>query len=60
MTPTRGAPLCGFRRTERVLAGFADERPDTGQGGPGAPTLAGLHIAQQHGISAPPDKDGQW
>ncbi|MEZ0367279.1 NADH-quinone oxidoreductase subunit NuoE [Mycobacterium sp. pUA109] len=58
VTPTRGAPLCSFRHTERVLAGFPDERPDTGQGGPGAPTLAGLRVAQRQGISAP-DGDGQ-
>jgi NADH-quinone oxidoreductase subunit E len=53
VTPTRGAPLCGFRRAERVLAGFSDDRPDTGQGGPGAPTLAGLRVAHEQGMQAP-------
>ena len=49
--PTRGAPLCTFRETSRILAGFPDERPDEGQGGAGAATLAGLRVAQgtRHG-----------
>lgn len=53
VAPTRGAPLCRFRDTERILAGFADQRPDNGQGGPGAPTLAGLRAARQQ--DPPPD-----
>lgn len=53
VSPTRGAPLCGFRATERILAGFPDERADTGQGGPGAATLAGLRVARQHNMQAP-------
>ncbi|MGW5919330.1 NADH-quinone oxidoreductase subunit NuoE [Nocardia fluminea] len=40
--PTRGAPLCTFRETARILAGFPDERPGALEGAPGAPTLAGL------------------
>ncbi len=51
--PTRGAPLCPFRQTERILAGFPDQRPDNGQGGAGAATLAGLRVAQQRGMAAP-------
>ncbi len=51
--PTRGAPLCTFRQTERILAGFPDERPDEGQGGAGAATLAGLRVAQEHDMTAP-------
>lgn len=44
--PTRGAALCTFRQVERILAGFADERPDAvGANGVGEPTLAGLHLA---------------
>ncbi len=58
-TPTRGLPLCSFRQTERILAGFPDERPDDGQGGPGAPTLAGLRIARENGMQAPEPGDGQ-
>jgi NADH-quinone oxidoreductase subunit E len=52
--PTRGAPLCSFRQTERILAGFPDQRPDEGQGGAGAATLAGLRVAQENDMTAPP------
>jgi NADH-quinone oxidoreductase subunit E len=51
--PTRGAPLCAFRETSRILAGLPDQRPDQGQGGAGAATLAGLRVAQEHGMQAP-------
>ncbi|HEV7362548.1 MAG TPA: NAD(P)H-dependent oxidoreductase subunit E, partial [Mycobacterium sp.] len=51
--PTRGAPLCAFRETSRILAGLADERPDQGQGGAGPATLAGLQVAKEHGMQAP-------
>jgi NADH-quinone oxidoreductase subunit E len=51
--PTRGARLCGFKETARILAGFPDERPgvvdESGAGG--APSLAGLRLA--HGESLP-------
>ncbi|MEV0684931.1 NADH-quinone oxidoreductase subunit NuoE [Nocardia sp. NPDC050378] len=43
--PSRGAPLCTFRETARILAGFPDERPGVLDGTPGEPTLAGLRIA---------------
>lgn len=52
-SPTRGAPLCAFRETSRVLAGLPDPRPDQGQGGAGAATLAGLRVAQENGMQAP-------
>lgn len=52
-SPTRGAPLCTFRQTERILAGFSDPRPDNGQGGAGAATVAGLRVAQELGMHAP-------
>jgi NADH-quinone oxidoreductase subunit E len=52
--PTRGAPLCAFRETSRILAGLPDERPDQGQGGAGAATLAGLKVAKELGMQAPP------
>lgn len=52
--PTRGAPLCKFKETERILAGFPDPRPDEGQGGAGAATLAGLRVAKEHDMTAPP------
>jgi len=51
--PTRGAPLCSFRQISRILAGLPDERPDEGQGGPGAATLAGLRVAKEQGMQAP-------
>ena len=57
--PTRGMPLCSFTETERILAGFPDERDDDGQGGAGAATLAGLQVAREHGMTAPePTADG--
>lgn len=59
VTPTRGAPLCTFRETARVLAGFPDTRPDVLDGEPGGPTLAGLDIAREQGMQAPePGEDG--
>ncbi|MDI3315454.1 MAG: NADH-quinone oxidoreductase subunit NuoE [Mycobacterium sp.] len=51
--PTRGAPLCPFRQAQRILAGFPDDRPDDGQGGPGDATLAGLRVARRYGMQAP-------
>jgi NADH-quinone oxidoreductase subunit E len=52
--PTRGAPLCGFRQMSRILAGLPDPRPDEGQGGAGPATLAGLKVAKEKGMQAPP------
>ena len=52
-SPTRGAPLCAFRETSRILAGLPDERPDQGQGGAGAATLAGLRVAKELGMQTP-------
>ena len=54
VAPSRGLPLCTFRETSLILAGFADDRPDDGQGGPGAATLAGLRAAESSGTQAPP------
>lgn len=51
-TPTRGAPLCTFRQTARILAGLPDPRPEH-PGDPGEPTLAGLRVAREHGMTAP-------
>ncbi|WP_236653732.1 NADH-quinone oxidoreductase subunit NuoE [Streptacidiphilus melanogenes] len=51
--PTRGARLCGFKDTARILAGFPDERPgavdESGAGG--LPSMAGLRLA--HGETLP-------
>lgn len=51
--PTRGAPLCTFKQIERQLAGFPDERPEaiTAGGSAGEPSLAGLRLAERHGMA---------
>jgi NADH-quinone oxidoreductase subunit E len=54
VSPTRGAPLCAFRETARILAGFPDERPGANDGAPGEATLAGLRIARDRDMTAPP------
>ncbi|MEU8187458.1 NADH-quinone oxidoreductase subunit NuoE, partial [Micromonospora carbonacea] len=52
--PTRGARLCTLKEMSVQLAGFADEREGAvADGGPGEPTLRGLRLAEQHGISVP-------
>ncbi|GAA4397312.1 NADH-quinone oxidoreductase subunit NuoE [Tsukamurella soli] len=49
--PTRGAPLCTFRETARLLAGLTDERPGavSASGVGGKPTLAGLTVLSEQG-----------
>ncbi|GAA2410239.1 NADH-quinone oxidoreductase subunit NuoE [Streptomyces glaucosporus] len=46
--PTRGAPLCTFKETARILAGFPDERPGAveASGSAGPASLAGLRLAK--------------
>ncbi|MFG3475262.1 NADH-quinone oxidoreductase subunit NuoE [Streptomyces chengbuensis] len=46
--PTRGAPLCTFKETARILAGFPDERPGAVEatGGAGPASLVGLRLAR--------------
>ncbi|AWZ05519.1 MULTISPECIES: NADH-quinone oxidoreductase subunit NuoE [unclassified Streptomyces] len=46
--PTRGAPLCTYKETARILAGFPDERAGAVEatGGAGAASLIGLRIAR--------------
>jgi NADH-quinone oxidoreductase subunit E len=53
VSPTRGAQLCTFRETARILAGFPDQRPGANDGAAGEPTLAGLRVAQERGMEAP-------
>ena len=56
--PTRGAPAVhASSETERILAGFPDPRPDEGQGGAGAATLAGLRVAKERNMTAPPPEN---
>ncbi|MGW5518978.1 NADH-quinone oxidoreductase subunit NuoE [Nocardia africana] len=58
VTGTRsGAPLCSFRETARILAGFPDRRPDANDGTPGEPTLAGLRVASEPPISPAAEHD---
>ncbi|MEV0945646.1 NADH-quinone oxidoreductase subunit NuoE [Rhodococcus sp. NPDC049939] len=58
VTPSRGETLCTFRETARILAGFPDERPGAVEGGSaGAPTLAGLRVARELGMTAPDPSD---
>jgi NADH-quinone oxidoreductase subunit E len=59
VAPSRGQPMCTFRQTSRILAGFPDERPDDGQGGVGAATIAGLRVAQGEHMKAPPTPESE-
>ncbi|MGY6024939.1 NADH-quinone oxidoreductase subunit NuoE [Streptomyces spinosirectus] len=51
--PTRGARLCTFKETARILAGFPDERPGAveASGSAGPASLVGLRLAK--GEAAP-------
>ncbi|RFC72933.1 NADH-quinone oxidoreductase subunit NuoE [Streptomyces sp. AcE210] len=51
--PTRGAPLCTYKETSRILAGFPDERPGAveASGSAGPASLIGLRLAK--GEAAP-------
>lgn len=51
--PTRGAPLCGFRDTSRILAGLPFACAETDPGQARAATLAGLRVARELGMAAP-------
>ncbi|MBT2528409.1 NADH-quinone oxidoreductase subunit NuoE [Streptomyces sp. ISL-99] len=57
--PTRGAPLCTYKETARILAGFPDERPGAVEatGGAGPASLIGLKLAKgeapQHRVVHP-------
>ncbi|MFJ8821549.1 NADH-quinone oxidoreductase subunit NuoE [Streptomyces sp. NPDC102467] len=48
VSPTRGAPLCTFKETARILAGFPDERPGAveASGSAGHASLTGLRLAK--------------
>jgi NADH-quinone oxidoreductase subunit E len=48
VAPTRGAPLCTYKETARILAGFPDERPGAveASGGAGPASLVGLRLAR--------------
>ena len=53
VSPTRGASMCTFRETARILAGFPDQRPGANEAKTGPATLAGLVYAHEHGMEAP-------
>jgi NADH-quinone oxidoreductase subunit E len=53
VSPTRGAPLCTFRETALILAGFPDLRPGANDTATGQATLAGLEYAHEHDMKAP-------
>jgi len=50
--PTRGAPLCTYKETARILAGFPDARPGAveASGGAGAASLIGLKLAKGEAV----------
>lgn len=52
--PTRGAPLCTYKETARILAGFPDERPGAVEatGGAGPASLAGLRLSRGEALPA--------
>ncbi|GAB2619588.1 NADH-quinone oxidoreductase subunit NuoE [Streptomyces capparidis] len=54
--PTRGAPLCTFKETARILAGFPDPRPGAVEatGGAGPASLAGLRLHRGEAAPAGP------
>ncbi|MFC8717204.1 NADH-quinone oxidoreductase subunit NuoE [Kitasatospora sp. NPDC057198] len=56
VSPTRGAKLCSFKETSRILAGFADGRPGANDesGAGGAPSLAGLRLAKGEALPGTP------
>lgn len=53
--PTRGAPLCSYKETARILAGFPDERPGAvaASGGAGPASLIGLKLAKGEATPQP-------
>jgi NADH-quinone oxidoreductase subunit E len=54
VVPSRGAALCTFKQTARVLAGLPDDRPITADGQVPTATLAGLRVARELDMEAPP------
>ncbi|WP_033339244.1 NADH-quinone oxidoreductase subunit NuoE [Catenuloplanes japonicus] len=53
-TPSRAPRLCTLKEMAVQLAGFSDPRERAvGEGVAGAPTLRGVTLAQEHGISVP-------
>jgi NADH-quinone oxidoreductase subunit E len=57
VVPSRGAKLCSFKQTSRVLAGLPDDRPVTADGQVPTATLAGLRVARELDMEAPAPDD---
>ncbi len=57
VVPSRGAPLCTFKQTARILAGLPDDRPVTAAGQVPTATLAGLRVARELDMQAPSPDD---
>lgn len=55
---TRGSRVCSFRDTARTLAGLSGDI-DSGGGAPGDATLAGLRVARELDMSAPPSRESE-
>ncbi len=55
---TRGNRVCPFRDTARTLAGLSDQDGSVG-GEPGDATLAGLRVARELDMSAPPPGESE-
>ncbi|WP_431239330.1 NADH-quinone oxidoreductase subunit NuoE [Mycolicibacterium aichiense] len=55
---TRGSRVCSFRDTARTLAGLSGGG-DSGGGAPGEATLAGLRVAHELDMSAPPSRESE-
>lgn len=51
--PTRGAPLCSFRDTSRILAGLPVAYAEADPGQAFTATFAGLRVARELGMAAP-------
>ncbi|MDW5609761.1 NADH-quinone oxidoreductase subunit NuoE [Mycolicibacterium sp. D5.8-2] len=49
VVPSRGAPLCSFKQTARILAGLEQGADDSSVAG--AATLAGLRVAHEKGMA---------
>ncbi|WP_320776687.1 NADH-quinone oxidoreductase subunit NuoE [Streptomyces sp. CRN 30] len=58
--PTRGAPLCTFKETARILAGFPDEREGAvaASGSAGPASLTGLRLARGEAARVVHPRDG--
>ena len=60
VTPISGAPLCTFRETARILAGFEDSRAEATEAQTsGAASLAGLESSAAQSTDNPSSGEGK-